>query len=545
MELLEWVEMNKKNSRKRLADMKHFELFFVGGICVLSLIFGILYVVLSKTVYFWDDSTYWDIGRLLAEKPLNLNFVGDVYTSIGNNDYNYFVAIPVALWMKIFGVTRVSYIASVIIFYLIPSQILIYILAKKLSKLPYFAFIITLMLIPAMWYITIIGFIDSAGVMIGLFCYLLYMTNVFDKKPCLKSVLLGLMLVLAMITRRYFAFFSVSFITLMAVDAILVKHNYKQLGITLLTVAFLLLTAFYPFFKNILLKDYGTLYSGYKYPLWTDLKLITRYFGTVFIIGIAAVVVFVLVKHRNLKCVFALLQVIICAIMFVSTQTHGQQHLLLYIPSFSVLIIIAVNSIEQRKVIITICIIALINTVSPCINRIQPQNIQEIKSLALFPSYSVKPKKRDDINGVLALKRTLDKKIPEGSKCGVLASSFTLNSSILINVIPSLNMKDTRTDTYIVGLPEVDSRDFWRLEEIYLCDYLLVAKPAQTHLAPKEQTIITEAVESFKNNTDIARAFSRINDFNFKLGDVSVELYKKATDVSETAKTEFQLRLFK
>ena len=115
------------------------------------------------------------------------------------------------------------------------------------------------------------------------------------------------------------------------------------------------------------------------------------------------------------------------------------------------------------------------------------------------PTYSVKPKKRTDINSVLALKRTLDKKIPEGATCGVLASSFVLNSSILINVVPSLNMKENREDNYIVGLPEVDSRDYWRLNELYECDYILVATPAQTHLAPGEQTIITRAVESFKN----------------------------------------------
>lgn len=545
MELLEWVEQNNKNSRNKLTDMKHFELFFVGGICLVSLIFAVIYVLLSKTVYFWDDSTYWDIGRMLAEKPLNFGFIKDIYTSIGSSDYNYFVAIPVALWMKIFAITRVSYIVSIVIFYLIPAEVLIYIIAKKLSKSPRFTFIITLMLIPALWYITVIGFIDVAGVMIGLLCYLLYMTDVLDKKPYLKSVLLGLFLVFAMITRRYFAFFSVSFITLMVVDSILIKHNYRQLAVTLLTVAFMLLTVFYPFFKNILLKDYGTLYSGYKYPLWTDLKLITRYFGTIFIIGISAAVIYTVMKHKKFKPAFAFLQIIVCAVMFVSTQTHGQQHLLLYIPSFVMIIIFAVNSIEKRKVLLVMCLIALINTVSPCINRTQPQNIQEIRFLSMFPSYSVKPKKRTDINGVLALKRTLDKKIPEGSKCGVLASSFVLNSSILTNVIPSLNMKETRKDTYIVGLPEVDSRDFWRLEEIYSCDYILVADPVQTHLAPSQQTIVKEAVESFKNNTDIARSFSRINDFNFKLGDVSVKLYKRSSDVSQTAKTEFQLRLYK
>lgn len=545
MELLEWVEKNNRNSHKKLTESKYFELCFVGAICLLTLVFGIIYVFMSKTVYFWDDSTYWDIGRMLAQKPLNFSFFKEIYTSIGTNDYNYFIAVPVAIWMKIFGVTRASYISSVMIFYLIPAQIIIYILAKKLSKTPYFTYIVTLMLIPALWYITVIGFIDVAGVLIGLVCYLLYMTDTLDKKPCMKNIILGILLVLAMITRRHFAFFSVSFITLMIVDTILIKRNYKQLAVTLITVAFMLLIVFYPFFKNILLKDYGTLYSGYKYSVWTDLKLITRYFGAVFIIAVAISVVMSVIKRKELRSVFAILQILVCATMFVSTQTHGQQHLFLYIPALVMIIIFAINAIDKSSVVILMCVIALLNVLSPCINRTQPQNIQEIKTLAMFPSYSVKAKKRSDINSVLALKRTLDKKVPEGTKCGVLASSFVLNSSILINVVPSLNMKEVRKDSYIVGLPEVDSRDYWRLEEIYTCDYILVATPAQTHLDPSEQTIITQAVNSFKNDTDIARSFSKINDFRFKIGDIDVSLYKRASDVTKTAKTEFELKLYK
>ena len=101
MELLEWVENSKKTSRKKLIEMKYFDLCFVGTLCLLALIFSVLYVLMSKTVYFWDDSTYWDIGRMLADKPLNFGFIKDVYNSAGTSDYNYFVAVPVSLWMKI------------------------------------------------------------------------------------------------------------------------------------------------------------------------------------------------------------------------------------------------------------------------------------------------------------------------------------------------------------------------------------------------------------------------------------------------------------
>ena len=545
MELLEWVENSKKNRRKKISEMKHFNLCFVGALCLLSMIFAIGYVLMSKTVYFWDDSTYWDIGRMLADKPLNFGFIKDVYNSAGTSDYNYFAAVPVALWMKVFGITRVSYTISVVLFYLIPAYMTVYLLAVKLSEKPLYAYTVTLLMMPSVWYITVIGFIDVAGVVVALLCYYVYMTDAIDGKRYLKYILLGVMLAFIMIIRRYFAFFTVSFVTVMIIETILSRRNFKELIVTLLSFGFVLVVLFYPFFTNILLRDYGVLYASYKYSFATDLKLITRYFGLVSILVIILGAVRLAIRNKEMRGVFVLCQLLVCAIMFVSTQTHGQQHLLLYVPGIFVILIFIANSATKRNMILFLCIVSLVNTISPCINRKQPQNIQEIKSLSMFPTYSVKPKKRTDINSVLALKRTLDKKIPEGATCGVVASSFVLNSSILINVVPSLNMTENRKDNYIVGLPEVDSRDYWRLEELYGCDYILVATPAQTHLAPGEQTIITQAVESFKNKTDIALAFSEIRDFDMKIGSIDISLYKKISNITETAKTEFELKLYK
>ena len=147
MELLEWLESDKKSSNVKITKMKYFELCVVGALCLLSLIFAIAYVLMSKTVYFWDDSTYWDIGRMLADKPLNFGFIKDVYNSAGTSDYNYFAAVPVALWMKVFGITRVSYIVAVFAFYLMPAYMIIYLLAKKMCQKPLFGCLITLFMI--------------------------------------------------------------------------------------------------------------------------------------------------------------------------------------------------------------------------------------------------------------------------------------------------------------------------------------------------------------------------------------------------------------
>lgn len=543
MELLQWVENNENATKTKLSEHKYFNTALVGGVCLLMLLCGILYAALSKTVYFWDSSTYWDIGRILAKKPLDSEFLTGVYKSVCESDYNYLAALPVALWFKIFGVTRISYIACIITVYLLPVQIITFLLSKKLSKAPRLAYLVTVLIMPAVLYIACIGFIDICAVAAGLGCYYLYFKE-SEKNLTKNHICIGFMLTLMMLLRRYFAFFSVSFATVMVVDCILFKKNIKRLVVTAIS-SLALLAVFYPFIFNVLLKDYGNIYSSYKYSVATDLKLITRYFGMAFLILIILLPPFLAIRKRDVRGLFALLQAIVCAMMFVSTQTHGQQHLLLYVPAFTVIVILGINAVNKRWMLITICSVALLNTLSPMIDRQQPKNIQQIEHISLLPTYSVKPEVRSDIRQVLALKRMLDSAIPEGAKCGILASSFVLNSSILNNVMPSLNIRDVRDDGYITALPEVDSRDFWRLDELYNIDYILVADPAQTHLAPDEQTIITEAVSSFKNETDIAGSFSLVKDFKASIDGIDIKLYKKVGENSLTAKTEFELRLFK
>ena len=77
-----------------------------------------------------------------------------------------------------------------------------------------------------------------------------------------------------------------------------------------------------------LMKDYGNLYSGYKFSVGIDLKLITRYFGIIFVGVLAVSSVVMAVKKKETRTLFIWVQMIVCLFMFLSTQTHGQQHLL-------------------------------------------------------------------------------------------------------------------------------------------------------------------------------------------------------------------------
>lgn len=504
---------------------------------------AVIYIAKSRYIYFWDDATYWYSSRSIANGSLSGHFWKSVYESIGNMDYNCVAALLSALFAKIFGGSRLAFVTGIFVLYLVPSVVMIYALAKKLGSKPYLTVSLIMLLCPAITGLALLGFVDIGGMLICLVCYYLYFTADGQKQSIIKSIAIGALLVLMMLWRRYYAFFAVSFITAMIADVILFKKKWYCAAAAILTAGLIITFFFRDFLVNILLADYGTAYSGYKYDLATDFKIITRYFGIALLLFLAVGSVLLNVKKQEMRPIILWLQIIACAAMFMATQTHGQQHLFLYMPSVIVLLILIIKNINDKWIITGVCALAAINTLNVCIPRVQPQNIKEISHYAIIPDFSALPRIRDDAYDILELKNKLDTIIGEGEKLGVFASSLTFNEDILKNSAPSLNAGETRTD-YILPLPMVDSRDT-DLSDIYGVNYMLVAYPAQTHLAEGMQTIITEGVNSFTHMTDFAAAFEAVSECEMRIGGMDVKLYRRARDVTQAEKREFESRLYK
>lgn len=507
-------------------------------------ILAVIYITKSNFIYFWDDSTYWDISRKIAAGVFDEGgFWKNVYKSIGTQDYNYIAGLPSALLVKLFGESRLVYVLGLVNMYLIPSYIMIYLLAMKVSKAPKIATALTILLCPTMMFLAFNGFVDIGGLFICLLCFNLYYTKDGKKDGIWRYIVIGLLLVLVMLWRRWYAFFVVSFVTAMIADCVLFKRKWYNAAATVMVIGSVLVLCFRDFVIQRLMNDYGNLYAGYKFSMMTDFKLITRYFGLIYIGMLAVCSVIAAVKRKEKRTFFMWVQIVVCLFMFVSTQTHGQQHLLLYVPSLIILTLIIIKYITKEWMLIGISLLAVIHSVNVYIPRKQPSNIQEIKSLSAMPSFSMLTVRRDDTDEILALKRKLDETVYTGDSLGVLASSFTLNEDILKNVEPSLGVKTMR-DNYIVSLPQVDSRDV-DLSALYNVNYVLAAFPAQTHLAPGSQTVIEEAVRSFGEYTDIATAYEEVEGSETVIGDITVKLFHRVRDERAIDIAAFKSRLYK
>lgn len=506
-------------------------------------ILAVLYITKSSVIYFWDDATYWDISRKIASGAINEGgFWRNVYASVGTQNYNYIAALPSAFLARLFGESRLVYVLGLVNMYLLPSFIAVYLLARKVSKAPKIATAIVILICPSTMFLTFNGFVDIGGLLICLLCFNLYYAKNGEGRIW-RYALIGALLVLMMLWRRWYAFFAVSFVTAMLADCVLFKRKWQGAAVTIAVCALLLTLCFRDFLINQLIRDYGSLYADYKFSVSTDFKLITRYFGVIFIAVLAAASVAAGIKKKETRTVFIWLQMIVCLFMFISTQTHGQQHLLLYVPSLIMLTLITIKHINKEWMLIGISVLALAHSLNVYIPRLQPKSLNEIKGYALIPNFSMLPQSRGDTDEILALKQKLDTTVYDGDTLGVLASSFVLNEDILKNVQPSLGVKQIR-DNYIVSLPQVDSRDR-DLSALYNVNYVLVALPAQTHLAEGSQTVVTEAVRSFENYTDIATAYIEIPECEAVIGDITVKLFWRVRDELPSDIREFQSRLYR
>jgi hypothetical protein len=516
-------------------------LLFVFLILILNF-WAVIYISKSTNIYFWDDATYWDIARNIASGSISDGFWKNVYNSISELDYNYVAGLISAVFIRVFGETRLVYILSLVNMYLLPSVIMIYVLARRLGKAPGITTVITVLLCPSVAFLTFTGFVDIGGLFVSLLCFSLYYAKNENKNLFVRYFIIGILLVFLIIWRRWYAFFSVSFITAMAADSLLFRRKKLPVLCTVFTAAALLFFCFNGFLTGKLMQDYGNLYAGYKFSVSTDFKLVTRYFGVLFLLALLVSSIATMIKKKDFKPVFMWIQMGVCFIMFVLTQTHGQQHLLLYLPSIIMLVIILIKHITEIWMLASVCILALLQTVNVFIPRTQPNSIREIKHYAIISDFSMLPVTRDDVYDIIKLKNKLDQAVGEGETLGVLASSFKINEDVIKNAELSVGITPKRSN-YIVSLPQVDSRDR-DMTPFYNVNYVLVAFPAQTHLDVNSQTVVTEAVRSFEVYADFATAYDEMPEYETVIDGITLKLYKRNRMVDNESMREFEKRLY-
>lgn len=533
--------------RAWLKSLNKSDFIFLAATLVVLNLFAWLYVTSSVKVYFWDTAGYWKITQMLANEARQglLHLLATVYDSILDFDYNYLIALPGTILAMLFGPSRWVFVCGIVNIGVFPVITLLYFYIRSFCKRRILATLCLFLTFPMLFYTAIVGFVDVVGVFFILSSVLLWKSDQ-NQNELSRFIIIGVLLAVAVLLRRWYSFYVCAFIIALLVDSIAYRKSAVPVVGTLAALVFSLLFLFQPFVSNVLLKNVSQLYSAYQMGLAFDAHMFFNYYGLLTTAAaLAAGTYFCFRREKRQLSLFLLLQAILCFLIFISVQSHNQQHLLLYTPSLmllmSALICPLADAVTKRK---TAGILLALNTLLPSLPTVYPAlhpvQIEKSLSVSLTPSLTYTPPVWPDATEIVKIVRYLDEAAgSKGKTVGVLASSFILNNEILANAENSLNMpRISDVDrSYLLQLPAVDSRDAFP-GALFDCDYLLVAEPIQLHLGSEKQQVVYLPAEQVLSHTGIGAAFLKTGEaFYMNDGEIEITLYEKQRELTQAEKS--------
>ena len=529
---------------------------FIAAVLLLNA-YAVIYLLTARQAFFWDNAGYWrmaaDLSEMVFRSPLE--FIRTIVNSVFTSDYHLLPAVVPACVMAVFNTSRMAFILAIVNFYVVPLWAVLYAvvqangrckgsaadgtqaatdgtqaasdetqatsggtqaasdgtqaavtepagIAKHTRRPPGFIrFVIAaagLFFVP---YLAVVGFPDVGGVVFAFSCAYLFFYSGDD------GFLSGLLLCASMMFRRWFVFYAIVFLVLALVYTLLDKGRRSRLVWLLFGFGAPMVLIFQGYVSGVLLREnFAEIYEAYSFALSTDIKFTLYYFGIVFILAAAVYSVYSAIKTKGrFTAAWPLLCAVLVFLLFVSVQSFGMQHLLLFAAPFG---IVCVKAPSERRLKLPALGITALCLISVFIPREQPGSIHEIKGYSVLPSYSVYPQIREDAGALVALDayvRELDGPV------AVLASSFTLNPDLLSLVGPSFDpLSPLRANGQVMQLGAVDKRDGlpYALE---FAEYLVVADPVQTHLDPGQQRIVTVPAGAVVKGSPFSAAFERLD----------------------------------
>ena len=238
-----------------------------------------LYAATTRTVFYWDNAGYWTVTRDLAEQWLGRSQIFEVLRSTITMDYNYLLAFPISLVMRLFGGSRAVFLFAVSNLYTLPGLWGLCALGRDRK----WGGVLLAGLFPMLVYIGLAGFVDTAACSLAIWAVVIYTS---DRPAVSRGVFTGALLVGTFLLRRYFFFFTASFgVVALAVKLLFDRRDWRDF-LALLCSGALCAVYLTPNFllEKVLGSDYRDLYSAYAQGLGSDAKMILRYFGLVFLL---------------------------------------------------------------------------------------------------------------------------------------------------------------------------------------------------------------------------------------------------------------------
>jgi len=523
------------------------------GILILN-VFVVWYVMVEKKVYYWDDSAYWT-SAIDLYKTFHVSKISGIQSILASlhTDYNMLPIVPFLPIMKLFGPSRLVFILSTINLYVIPFSLLtIWLYWKhivgRLSNNRTGYLLLALLAVfgmPALLNPALHGQIDAVGLLI-IAVIILIATKVKIERYNNYSILIGALLCLLVIERRWYSYWAVSAVALVCCFVVwktvnIMKSRSVKDGLLLLRGATLNLAAcgvvvglmmklLFPYQLDAYFMNYGDIYSAYKSGgLGAQLWRTINYFG---VLPIVTMIIGCIVTARNKTSTYAkylmlffVLQSILIYVLFTRTQDFAAHHYYLFVPLFAFSYLAIVDYISHRshrRLFISAlfsCLI-LLGMVQAFIPQPYSQQMQLIEGEANPPMV------RHDLGVLKDLAGYFRSNLKRGEGVYMVTSSDTINESLFRDT--------TLPEGYVDGVLQtahIDKRDGFP-NQFFGAAYVVVASPVQFHIMPSGngQLVITSLNRRILGGE--CANLVKVKEYTIENG-VTLVVYKKAAPYSD------------
>lgn len=529
----------------------------------------------ERTVYFWDSANYWlkvvDLTARVRSDPAAA--IAEALRSITTDKYNELAALPLLPAALLFGTDRATYATAVVVVLGLPTMLVLAWLVRRLvrfpadDRLPAVVALCVAALLPQLWLPVVLGILDVVGCIPILLVFVLCAPDPLAltwKRGLGVGALLGILPLL----RRWYAFFSVTFVVVLAAIAVGAALHARWsarprqgeaapqphgaprsarrrvlVGLAMLTGALVAaLPLVGPVGTGVFLRDHVFLHAPY---LWTPgamgaLWRAWTYFGSVTLVLAAAGFALALRDPASRRLALLIgLQAVALLISFNAVQTFGANHFYLIVPALLVFASVAVLRFvaagasarsRHRRLAAAIAVLA-INFAMVLVPPLSASGFRMAAPLAaVFGQVRCAPERRGDLDELARLERAIAALRAErgAGSVYVLASSTVLNPDILRNAHLALPQRDDVPDLRDAIAPgaHVDRRDGFPTD-LLAADIVLTAEPSQLHLAPEEQQVVLVPAAEIRARTSIGRAFRTVDDRFVLDGGVVAQLHVK------------------
>ncbi len=528
----------------------------------ITLLVPLLWVSSERFFYYWDLAMYQnraiDTAALFVENPLGTLY--QVYLSTGSDlSGNNIFAIPLIPFILFFGESRLVYIISISLVYLLPFALVVGGIATKLVEHKRFlAFWITtfLTLLTSMvWAPTLLGWPDVGAALFIAISVLVYLLDV-NLSFRWQIPVIGFFIALAALFRRPFSyaclafFVSLIFLSLFffirdarySFNRALLSNLYRRLvKVTLVglsSILFLTIVGF-PFLYNSIVRDYSV-HESFMRPISENFIFYVSQYGWLSLI--LAILGFTLgILTRNVISHVAVFLLLLLGTSFglwiFVVRIIGVQYNLFFALSIILgitALVWTISRVPYRMLRGVMLSMILLYAVFNFIVGLAPINFSENKFVgrAMFAA-NYPPLMRSDYDEVVGLINYLRSVASDGEPIYVVGSSVNVNPEILKNA-ELLLFGRGNTVLNILRVPQVDSRDFYQgvLENMLKARYVLLAKPLQYHLVPEEQDVVKVAFTAFEEEWEISKDFILLPERFFLVDDITVYVYKRIQSTS-------------